>query len=48
MIFLYFHLLNSNPGFTLALRPLVFVKMVENREQSRKSTENRENLHLIA
>ena len=47
MVFVYFDLLNSNPGFTLALRPLIFVKMVENREQSRKNTENRENLHLI-
>ena len=48
MILVYFDLLHSNPGFTLALRPLIFVKMAENREQSRKTTENRENLHLIA
>ena len=48
MVFVYLDLLNSNPKFTLALRPLIFVKIVENREQSRKTTENRENLHLIA
>ena len=45
IVFVYFDLLNSNPGFTLALHPLIFVKMVENREQSRKTTENREKLH---
>ena len=48
MIFLYFDSLNSNPGFILPLRPSIFEKMVENREKSIKSTENRENLHLIA
>ena len=48
MVFVYFDLLNSNPGFTFALRPLIFVKIVENCEQSRKTTENSENLHLIA
>ena len=47
LVFVNFDLLNSNPGFTLAPRPLIFVKMVANREQSRKTTENRENVHLI-
>ena len=40
MIFVYFGSLNPNPGFILSLRPLIFEKMVENREKSLKNREN--------
>ena len=36
MILVYFDLLKPNPEFILPLRPLIFEKMVGNREKSLK------------